>query len=98
MVTTPSYPRYVQPPPMWAVQEWTGSNSQAVQDFLDAHGITATVVVAGAALYLLMGSSSPSYASGASIVLRCDDGESWSVDSTRSSSAGLAPYADYYVS
>lgn len=97
-MTTPPYPRYVEPPTQWAIQDWTGSNEQAVKDFLAVHGITATTAVAGTALYLLMGSSSPSYAAGASIVLRSDDGASWSVDSTRSSSAGLAPYTDYYVS
>ncbi|MCA1185699.1 hypothetical protein LCD36_04435 [Saccharopolyspora sp. 6T] len=94
---TAPYPRYVQPPTLWAIQEWTGSNEQAVKDYLAAHSISAATAVTGSSIYLLMGSSSPSYASGTSIVLR-NDGGGWYVDSTRSSDNGLAPYSDYYVS
>lgn len=96
-MTTPSYPRYVEPPPVWSLHEWDGTSTQAVQDFLTAHGITAGVYASNGTLYILMGSSSPAYASGAAIVLR-DDGSGWSIDSTRTSAAGLVPYEDYYVS
>ncbi|GAA2774138.1 hypothetical protein [Saccharopolyspora taberi] len=96
-MTSPSYPRYVQPPTLWAMQEWTGTNEQEVKDFLAAHSIAATTAVAGTTIYLLMGSSSPSYAASTSVVLR-NDGDGWSIDPTRTSSIGLAPYEDFYVS
>lgn len=94
---TAPYPRYVEPPPMWTAQEWDGTNTQPIADFLAAHGIDAGLAASGSILYLLMGSSSPTYAAGTSIVLRCN-GTGWSVDAARASTAGLSPYSDFYVS
>lgn len=96
-MTSPSYQRYVDPPTLYVVQPWNGSDVPAVQAFLDAHSIAATATSSGSTLYLLMGSSSPSYASGKSVVLQ-NDGQGWYVNPTRTSSDGLAPYEDYYAS
>ncbi|WP_190824710.1 hypothetical protein [Saccharopolyspora pogona] len=64
-------------------------------DFLAAHQINAGLAASSTTLYLLMGSSSPSYAANTSIVLR-NDGAGWYVDAARTNTSGLVSYADFY--
>ncbi|MGW5645071.1 hypothetical protein ACWEV3_41020 [Saccharopolyspora sp. NPDC003752] len=100
-MTTPSYPRYVQPPTTFVALDWTSSGTAAeAQAFLDAHSIPATAILNGTSLWLLMPNSQPSsltYVPGTTVILR-NDGGGWYVDATRTNKTGLAPFSDFYVS
>lgn len=96
----PGYARFVEPPMQWVVFEWTGGNLAEAEEFLAAHGIAATAMLAGSnVLLLLPASGTPSsvtYQPGAKVIVR-SDGNVWYLDTTRTDTTGLAPFGDFYV-